>query len=148
MAVSQFCSSAGNQFTFVRKHKAHRGAVWEGSKFKEKTSGSSWKFSSGLTGVSEFCAWRLASSAVRAGNWFTFVRKHKAHRGAVWEGSRRTSPVSEFCAWRLASSAVGRVISSRWRENTKRNGVRYGRAQREKGWFSVEFSSCLIKVGG
>ena len=32
---------AGNQFTFVRKQKAHRGGM---GGFKEKKSGSSWKF--------------------------------------------------------------------------------------------------------
>ena len=56
MAVSQFYIRAGNVFIFVGKHKAHPGAVWEGS--QERV----WfcvGCSSGLTRVSEFCAYSL-----------------------------------------------------------------------------------------
>ena len=126
--------------------------MWYGSAQREKVS-FFLDVSSGFAGVSEFCAWRLASSGVMAGNWFTFVRKHKAHRGAVWEGSRRKNLVSQFCACRLASSAEGRVISSLMLENTKRTGLRYGRVQRQKVWFLlefvwflVEFASCFIRL--
>ena len=64
LALSKFCSRAGNLFTFVGKHKAQPGAVWEGSResvwFFEKCS-------SGLTKVSEvqrlvvsgFCSRRI-----------------------------------------------------------------------------------------
>ena len=32
LAVGELRSRAGNLFTFVEKHKAHPGAVWEGSR--------------------------------------------------------------------------------------------------------------------
>ena len=53
LAVSGFCKRAGDLFTFIGKHKAHPGEVWEGS--RERV----WfllECSSDLTGGSDFRA--------------------------------------------------------------------------------------------
>ena len=61
--VFEFCSRAGNLFTFVGKHTAHPGAAWKGS--RERV----WFFvecSSGLAGgvlIRHQASQRLASSA-------------------------------------------------------------------------------------
>ena len=105
LAVSEFCSNAGSLFTFVGKHKAHRGAVWEA---QGKGSGSSWNFRHASQGVGEFCAWRSASSAYGAGNLFTFVGKMAGFtgKGLVLPTILIRPPALVSCA-RLASSAVG-----------------------------------------
>ena len=48
LALSELRSSAGNLFTFVEKHKAHPGAVWEGSRERVRLSWNAHQASQGL----------------------------------------------------------------------------------------------------
>ena len=48
LAVRELRSRAGNLFTFVEKHKAHPGAVWEGSRERVRLSWNARQASQGL----------------------------------------------------------------------------------------------------
>ena len=107
LAVSQFCSRAGNAFIFVVKTQSEPGCGMGGLKGEGLVlRGMHIKPHKGLRvqrlAVSEFCN--------RAGHLFTFVGKHKAHPGAVWGGSKEKfwfcvgcssglTRVSEFSAY-------------------------------------------------
>ena len=71
LAISEFCSRAGNLFTFVGKRKARPGAVWDGSRERVWFSV---ECSSGLIRVSKFSALAVSEFCSRAGQrervWF------------------------------------------------------------------------------